>query len=141
MNRQPIACKLADQFESLSPQPKVIRAIRRSEPDGQAHSWIDHEIRAWSEAGCHAVLLDAAIPGEYGGTGETVDWASVASLDSQLPIILAGGLRPENVVRAISEAKVQAVDVASGVEIRPGVKDAAKVAAFVHSARSALGTS
>ncbi|MDD5394660.1 MAG: phosphoribosylanthranilate isomerase [Thiothrix sp.] len=75
-------------------------------------------------------LVDSHAPGAAGGTGETFDWTQVPQ-DYPKPIILAGGLTPENVAQAIRTSRVYAVDVSSGVESSPGVKDAAKVAAFM----------
>ena len=84
-----------------------------------------------------AVLVDAYKPGSYGGTGAIVDWAAVSELAKELPdmpIVLAGGLRPENVADAIRVARPSAVDTASGVESSPGRKDANLVGEFVHNA-------
>lgn len=75
-------------------------------------------------------LVDSHAPGAAGGTGETFDWTQVPQ-DYSKPIILAGGLMPENVAEAIRMSRVYAVDVSSGVESAPGVKDNAKVAAFM----------
>jgi phosphoribosylanthranilate isomerase len=88
-----------------------------------------------------AVLLDAHQPGSYGGTGQVVDWHMVREQRDKLlglPIILAGGLTPENVAEAIATAHPDAVDVASGVESTPGKKDPAKVRAFVAAAKQAF---
>ena len=76
-----------------------------------------------------ALLLDGHAPGEAGGTGESFDWASIAAVDK--PIVLAGGLRPDNVKQAIDLVHPFAVDVSSGVESSPGIKDKDKVAAFM----------
>lgn len=84
------------------------------------------------------LLLDADAPGEYGGTGRGFRWEIAARLKSENParfLILAGGLEPGNVAAAIQAARPDAVDVASGVELRPGVKDAAKVRDFVAACR------
>jgi len=78
-----------------------------------------------------ALLLDGHAPGEAGGTGESFDWASIASIDK--PVILAGGLTPENVAQAITLVQPFAVDVSSGVERAPGIKDKDKVAAFMRN--------
>lgn len=89
----------------------------------------------------HAVLLDAYQPGAYGGTGQVVDWNVVREerdLLMGLPVILAGGLTPENVAEAIATARPDAVDVASGVESAPGKKDPAKVQRFVAEAKRAF---
>lgn len=88
-----------------------------------------------------AVLLDAHVPGDYGGTGQVLDWQRLRAQRPQLlglPLILAGGLTPENVAEAIRVAQPEAVDTASGVESSPGVKDAGKLRAFIASARSAF---
>ncbi len=90
-----------------------------------------------------AVLLDAYQPGTYGGTGQVVDWNVVRrerDLLMGLPVILAGGLTPENVAEAIATARPDAVDVASGVESSPGKKDPEKVRRFVAEARRAFSS-
>ena len=79
-----------------------------------------------------ALLLDGHAPGEAGGTGESFDWASIASIDK--PVVLAGGLTPENVKQAIEQVQPFAVDVSSGVESAPGIKDKEKVMAFMEQA-------
>ena len=77
-----------------------------------------------------AFLLDAAISGQFGGTGVTTDWTQARILAGSHRIILAGGLTPENVAEAILAVRPFAVDVASGVESVPGKKDPAKLRAF-----------
>ena len=84
-------------------------------------------------------LLDAHRPGQPGGTGESFDWELLAGRRSAVPLILAGGLTPDNVAEAIAAARPYAVDVASGVEASPGVKDHALMAQFVERARAAGG--
>ena len=69
------------------------------------------------------------------GTGKTWDWALAAQRHSQIPAILAGGLTPENVAEAVAAVRPWGVDVASGVEAEPGIKDPAKVEAFVAAVR------
>ena len=81
------------------------------------------------------LLVDAYRPGEYGGTGHTGDWELARMLATQYPILLAGGLNPDNVAAAVAQVRPWGVDVASGVESSPGKKDAAKMAAFVRAAR------
>jgi len=76
-----------------------------------------------------AVLLDGHAPGEAGGTGDTFDWASVTGIAK--PIILAGGLTADNVAQAIEIVQPFAVDVSSGVESSPGIKDKEKITAFM----------
>jgi phosphoribosylanthranilate isomerase len=78
-------------------------------------------------------LLDAHVPGMRGGTGETFDWELVRARRSKIPLVLSGGLRPENVAEAIAATHPFAVDTASGTEASPGIKDPAKVAAFVEA--------
>ena len=75
-------------------------------------------------------LLDAAKPGAYGGTGKTLDWSLAGQAAAEHRIILAGGLTPENVGEAILTVRPYAVDVASGVESRPGVKDPGRLREF-----------
>ncbi len=81
------------------------------------------------------LLLDAWVPGEYGGTGESFNWNIAAAVAATRPVILAGGLTPENVAAAVVQVKPYAVDVSSGVEKAPGEKDPAKVAAFIRSVK------
>ena len=85
-----------------------------------------------------AVLLDSFSKGQYGGTGKVHDWnlsKQITEAVAPVPVILAGGLKPENVKEAILKVKPYAVDVASGVEASPGVKDHGKVRAFVENAK------
>lgn len=88
-----------------------------------------------------AWLIDAYHPQAYGGTGQTADWSLAAGLARQAPILLAGGLTPENAAQAASQVKPWGLDVASGVESEPGVKDHQKISAFIRAARSAAETS
>jgi len=82
-----------------------------------------------------ALILDADVPGEAGGTGRAFDWTSIPR-DMPLPLILSGGLTPENVGRAVREVRPWAVDVSSGVESSRGVKDPARIVEFIRSVRS-----
>jgi phosphoribosylanthranilate isomerase len=107
---------------------RVIKAIRvRSAADLQAADAYRTDFH----------LLDAHVPGPPGGTGESFDWDLVARHDPKVPVILAGGLRPENVAEGIRIARPWGVDVASGVESANGIKDHAKVAAFIEAAQGA----
>jgi phosphoribosylanthranilate isomerase len=81
-------------------------------------------------------LLDTHRDGLRGGTGETFDWAMVQRRSSNVPLILSGGLNAENVVSAIAAVHPFAVDVASGVEASPGVKDPEKMKAFADAVKS-----
>ena len=82
------------------------------------------------------LLLDAFVAGSHGGTGSTFDWALVPD-QLPLPLILAGGLHPDNVAAAMLRVRPWAVDVSSGVETATGIKDAAKIAAFIRGVRNA----
>jgi len=84
------------------------------------------------------LLLDAADRHRRGGTGQTVDWLRAADVARQGPVILAGGLTPENVGEAIDVVSPHGVDVSSGVETAPGIKDPAKVRRFLENARAAF---
>ncbi len=84
-----------------------------------------------------AFLLDTYKPGTLGGTGETFDWELARQVNKCGPIILAGGLTPDNVAQAINIAQPSAVDVASGVEKEPGKKDPEKLRAFLAAVRKA----
>lgn len=109
--------------ETLAAQISVIKAV-------QVKSGFRPEsLNKFSAAG--AILLDGFRAGLRGGTGATVDWKLAAGAGRHANIILAGGLTPENVAEAILVARPYAVDVASGVESKPGKKDAGLVRAFV----------
>jgi phosphoribosylanthranilate isomerase len=86
------------------------------------------------------VLIDARVVGQFGGTGKTVPWALLSGFRPRAPLILAGGLTPENVAEAIRIVRPDAVDVASGVESSPGRKDAGRVRSFIENARQAAAT-
>jgi phosphoribosylanthranilate isomerase len=81
-------------------------------------------------------LFDRGGKGLWGGTGESFDWGLLAERRSQVPAVLAGGLRPDNVAEAIAVAHPYAVDVASGVEAEPGRKDHAAMTAFFEAAQA-----
>jgi phosphoribosylanthranilate isomerase len=83
------------------------------------------------------ILVDAKVEGLLGGTGQVFDWRLVTELARRRKVTLAGGLTPENVARAIETVQPYCVDVASGVESSPGVKDARLVRAFVQGVRLA----
>ena len=87
-----------------------------------------------------AWLLDSFVPGQHGGTGARFNWdIAVAAKKLGRPIILAGGLTPENVAEAVRKVRPYAVDVSSGVESAPGRKDHAKLRQFIRSAKAAAG--
>jgi phosphoribosylanthranilate isomerase len=106
---------------------KVIKAIRvRSGADVPAAEAFRTDFH----------LLDAHRPGVAGGTGESFDWELVAGRRSQIPLILAGGLTPGNVAAAVAAVHPFAVDVATGVEAKPGRKDHALLGAFFDGVRA-----
>jgi phosphoribosylanthranilate isomerase len=109
---------------------KVIKAIHvASAADvhaGEAYRWVDYH------------LFDRKAKDLPGGTGETFDWELLRNHRSEVPAILAGGLKPENVAEAVEIVHPYAVDVASGVEAEPGRKDHAKMAAFFEAAQPVL---
>jgi phosphoribosylanthranilate isomerase len=85
-------------------------------------------------------LFDKRGKGLWGGTGESFDWGLLRERRSEVPAIVAGGLRPENVAEAIAVTHPHAVDVASGVEAEPGRKDHAAMTAFFEAAQAASVT-
>ncbi|MEO7964246.1 MAG: phosphoribosylanthranilate isomerase [Gemmatimonadaceae bacterium] len=90
-----------------------------------------------------AILLDAKVDGMLGGTGTAFDWRdarnAIERLRARGPIILAGGLRPENVSHAVALLAPDVVDVSSGVELSPGIKDHSRMRAFVHAVNAIQG--
>ena len=82
-------------------------------------------------------LVDAVDPARRGGTGQVVDWTTAARLARQRPLMLAGGLNPENVAQAILQVRPWAVDVSSGVEWTPGIKSPDRMRAFFARVREA----
>ncbi len=111
---------------AASPVP-VVKGIRVRD----AHSLA--QLATYEVAG---FLLDSATPG-YGGSGTPFDWALAAEAAAAVPLWLAGGLTPENVGEAVKRVRPRGVDVASGVESAPGVKDLAKMEAFIRNAKAA----
>ncbi len=82
-------------------------------------------------------VVDATVPGEYGGTGVLADWNAAAVLAETRATMLSGGLNAENVAEAVRRVRPVGVDVSSGVEASPGKKDPARVAAFIRAAKGA----
>ncbi|KPJ63040.1 MAG: N-(5'-phosphoribosyl)anthranilate isomerase [Planctomycetes bacterium DG_23] len=95
------------------------------------------DLRALGAYKAQAYLLDAFSPERRGGTGKTFDWKIALEAKKFGPVILAGGLTPENVARAASLVEPYGVDVSSGVESKSGVKDAALVEEFIRAAKGA----
>jgi phosphoribosylanthranilate isomerase len=84
-----------------------------------------------------ALLLDAYVPNQFGGTGHRCDWEQAAAVAAQHRVILAGGLNSENVAEAVRQVRPYGVDASSGVEKKPGQKDPEKVARFIRMAKEA----
>ncbi len=125
-------------LQSLRPLA-VIKAFRLAED----YSQVSDYLRQCHRLGCtpRMVLVDAHSASEYGGTGATVDWQTLNQHRREfagVPLVLAGGLTPDNVAAAIEAARPWAVDTASGVEASPGQKSAEKVRAFVEAAVQAF---
>jgi len=116
--------------ESPEQAAEVARSIRRVYKAFPAGSPLVSRAREYPS---DLVLVDSAEP----GSGEVFDWTLVDHVPGGLKVILAGGLNPENVARAISVVDPWGVDVSSGVESSPGRKDPRKVRAFINAARSA----
>jgi phosphoribosylanthranilate isomerase len=112
-----------EMFAQLA--PRAFRAFRG----------IPSDITGYERNDVPALLVDAAVKGMYGGSGVTADWSTAAELAKKYPLLLAGGLTPENVAEAVGRVKPWGVDVASGVESAPGEKDAAKMSAFINAVR------
>jgi phosphoribosylanthranilate isomerase len=85
---------------------------------------------------CIALHFDAYVEGKLGGTGIVAPWDVIAANRPSVPFVLSGGLNPENVADAVVRLTPAGVDVASGVESEPGIKDAERVRAFIEAARS-----
>lgn len=127
-----------EAIRELRPLP-VMRVFRLQAEPAAVTSYLDacHRLRAWPRM----ALVDAARAGEYGGTGQTLDWPLLAAQRAAwrgLPLVLAGGLTADNVAEAIAAVRPWAVDVASGVEESPGRKSPELVARFVAAAREAF---
>jgi phosphoribosylanthranilate isomerase len=111
---------------------KVIKAIGVNTPA---------DIERAGEFDVDTILLDAHAPIVFGGTGETFDWSLALNFKKRFPntaMILAGGITPANAALAISQVKPAALDIASGAEVSPGVKDFAKVQRLLDACRCAL---
>lgn len=127
-----------DVLDELKDWP-VVKALRLGEGN---RAEVFETARSWLERGAKAILVDALQrPGEYGGGGTTGDWEAARELVAATsgPVILAGGLDPQNVAAAIAAVGPSGVDTASGVEQFPGKKDFQLIRRFVqavHQARS-----
>lgn len=100
---------------------QLIKALR-------PRSLVDFE--PWQSGHCISppyFLLDAAVPGVWGGSGQTGDWELATHLAAQYPVFLAGGLNPENILAALQQVHPWALDLSSGLEVTPGLKDPNKL--------------
>ncbi len=130
----------APQMARQLAERRLIKAFRCTRADLEQ---VTKYLSACEAAGVRlaAVLIDACQSGSYGGTGQIAEWPLVWGLHAMpiaLPVILAGGLRPENVAAAIEATRAAAVDTASGVESSPGRKDRQRVRQFVRNAQAAF---
>jgi phosphoribosylanthranilate isomerase len=111
--------------ECEQPSVPVIKAMQMTD-DISASDFSPYDVAAF--------LLDAPSEG-YGGSGRSFDWSVVAKLNVRRPVIIAGGMTASNVAQAIETAHPYGIDVASGVEVSPGIKDPDKLAAFFAAVR------
>lgn len=127
------------EFASLAPDVRIIRAFRIGDEgfaavDASTHKLLDLKVPL------HAVLVDAFHPDEYGGTGHRINPQAARNWIANWNgpnVILAGGLKPDNVVAAVSTINPWGIDVASGVESSPGIKSNSAVNELIRSARTA----
>jgi phosphoribosylanthranilate isomerase len=114
-------------YEEALPWP-LLRAVSLDAAEDASEAWAPET----------TLLVDAADSVRRGGTGRTVDWGRAALLARSRRVVLAGGLTPANVAEAIATVRPYGVDVSSGVEESPGVKDFSKVTEFLDNARTAF---
>lgn len=123
------------EVREARPELAIIRAWRVG-PDGLASLTEHLDACDRLEARPDAVLVDAKVSGAYGGTGKIAPWGLLRDYDPEWPpLILAGGLVPENVADAIASVRPFGVDTAGGIESYPGVKDVERAEAFIAAAR------
>ncbi len=149
VNRIVEACRLdfaqlcgdepSEYWQRVSAQVIKRIGVRQDEPTSKAIESIGRRLDEVVSRG-HLAMLDTHQEGALGGTGRTFDWSIARSLGNSFDFLLAGGLSPENVEKAIGIAAPWGVDVSSGVET-DGVKDPAKIAAFARRARQASAES
>lgn len=125
-NEDPKYCERVERFVSPC---RVVKAFRVRETSTK------EEFAPYADV-VHGFLLDTYSKGIAGGTGHTFDWSIIEKLELQRPVILAGGLNPDNVEEALQEVLPFGLDVNSGVEIEPGIKDHGKLYDFVRKVRS-----
>jgi phosphoribosylanthranilate isomerase len=111
------------------------RAIKALRVNGTLD--IARATRYAQEGACEALLLDGFDPGRRGGTGKSFDWKMVNLIEGKPRLIIAGGLKPDNVADAVKSARPYGVDASSGIESEPGVKDPVLMYKFIEKARKA----
>jgi len=122
--------QVAQVVGAVPPAPRGMRVVQVAHLSGD-DGGITPDI-----PGNGPILLDAHDPVRRGGTGRVIDWRRARDVAARRPVILAGGLSPANVAAAIETVGPIGVDVSSGVEASPGIKDPEKLAAFVAAVRS-----
>jgi phosphoribosylanthranilate isomerase len=137
-----LVCRLNKIFEG---QLKIVQTVHWQVDEEGSAATVERLLREIEGEGIlDRVLIDSRVGQATGGTGVKFDWTAAKSVirdgAGQLKVIVAGGLRPENVAEAVHELNPWGLDVASGVERGPGRKDAEKVAAFIRNARSSQST-
>jgi len=127
--------QISELVEQLAGDTEIWRGLAVAPSSEQQPRSVEHSltlIAELAEAGVARIVLDTRVKGEMGGTGVTCDWPTAAAIikDSALPVMLAGGLGPDNVVEAIKATGATGVDMATGVERTVGRKDPAKLRAL-----------
>jgi len=132
--------QISELVEQLADDTEIWRGLAIGPSSEQQPRSVEDNLTLIEElarAGVTRIVLDTRVKGEMGGTGVTCDWPTAAAIikDSALPVMLAGGLGPDNVVEAIKATGATGVDIATGVEQAPGRKDPAKLLALATALR------
>jgi len=155
LDEQTAPCRAVGVFVNESPAEveRIVRACglyaAQLHGDEAPEAFADFPLRLWRAvwpgSGTRRIdpdawraeryVVDAAVPGLYGGSGVEADWAAAAALAAGRPVMLAGGLTPDNVAAAVAAVRPRGVDVSGGVEAAPGRKDHAAVRAFIAQAK------
>jgi phosphoribosylanthranilate isomerase len=125
--------EFCQQLRAALPEIEIIRALRIKTPECLA------QVEVY-EKWVNTFLLDAYHPNLLGGTGRTIDWSVLHQFRPQKPWLLAGGLKPDNVLNALQQIQPDGIDLSSGVEIAPGNKDLNKVAQLFTKLQEFAGT-
>ena len=132
----------SQEWQELARQVPLIRAFRWPPSDATSHQFVSQWTDDAVQPDLAAYLVDANVAGQLGGTGQVTDWQSLNPRPAQFgnrPLILAGGLKPENVAQAIAIAAPNAIDTAGGVESGAGHKDPKLIARFVAEVAKTFG--